>query len=296
MKVLSYIFIFFILTSYKTSNSSYIDYAFERNNNIYYHVFNSNNLFVINNASDPAVSPNGLKLAYRKEFHTQGNSRSDTINVFDFNSNRTYKLTTKNRYNHSPKWSPNGSFLGFTSITHNGKFSISIFDSSKLITSVIPSFDASCNNFNWLSDNKTFSINDLDSLWLIDFSGIVQKSYSMNKITKGNWITIPLTLYFSEDKKVIYFNAYNNSATCKRPPDGPCSIYQYSLLTDSLIKLTGNELQCRGNFVTNGQQIYVSAYTACNKYNISIFKVDNLHTKEVIKNAENITVAKKNSL
>jgi Tol biopolymer transport system component len=269
MKVLSYIFIFFILTSYKTSNSSYIDYAFERNNNIYYHVFNSNNLFVINNASDPALSSNGLKLAYRKEFHTQGNSTSDTINVFDFNSNRTYKLTTKNRYNHSPKWSPNGSFLGFTSIT---------------------------NNFNWLSDNKTFSINDLDSLWLIDFSGIVQKSYSMNKITKGNWITIPLTLYFSEDKKVIYFNAYNNTATCKRPPDGPCSIYQYSLLTDSLIKLTGNELQCRGNFVTNGQQIYVSAYTACNKYNISIFKVDNLHTKEVIKNAENITVAKKNSL
>jgi Tol biopolymer transport system component len=295
VKKVVYIFILFVLAGF-TSNAipSYIDYAYEQDNNIFYHVINTDKIFKIENASNPSLAPDGSKLAYRKYLSSKPGCPS-VIDIFYFRANTTHTLNTKTVCNHSPKWSPDGSQLAFVSIINN-KFSISLFDSTKFIRAIYPSVNSDLADFNWLCDNISFSINDLDSIWQIDTSGSVKKSFDIKKITKGSWIETPTNLFFTENNNFIYFDAYNDTGTTRRFPGLPGAIYQYSFENDSLTRLTSNQFQSRGDFILCGQVIFVSAFTNSKKNGFSIFKIEKGQAKEIIKNASNITVSTKNSL
>jgi len=287
------IFILFICAFKPADQTSFIDYAFERGNNIYYHIYNVNKLIEIKEARDPNLSPDGLKLAFKKNVSKKTENFSQ-IKIFYFKSDSTYTINIKSSINGSPKWSPDGSVLGFTTQS-SGELSLSTYDSTATVKSTKPAIKSDgIVDFYWLDDGKSYSVNDFDSLWVLDNYGKVKQSFEMYKITKGKWFVLPTTMFMTQND--FYFGAYNDKAKHKLFVDGPAAIYKYTFLKDKLVKLTNNEILCMSIFIKQGNSIYVSAWSNTKCRSHCIYKVDNKGTRIVLKDAMNLTLARHNSL
>jgi Tol biopolymer transport system component len=273
--------------SYGQVNHKFIDYAFERNSNIYYHIYDHDSLFVISNADMPNISPNGLKLAFREY-----RNNSSTIKVFDITANKITEINTNATYNHSPSWNPNGSCLAFISVTDSNVV-INFQDTTGKLNSLIPPND--CITAYWASDNETIILNNLDSLWFIDKSGTINKSYNIKTIIKDKWIVTPSAFGASDNNRYIFFIAFNNESSCRIFPDGPSALYRYDFKLNSIERITDNNLNCR-DFSIQGSIIFISATKACSGKQSDIYKYQNNSIKKVLRNGLSITTTKQNSL
>lgn len=288
MKHSLYILILLLLSVCRPqSKTDYVDYAFQRGDKVYYHMLNSDSLLEINQADMPSVSPDGLKLAYRLNYDS-----SSSIWILDLTTNLTNEIKTPYTFNHSPAWNTDGSCLAFTSVTDRSVI-ISFLNKSGQLNSFEP--PEGCIITAWACDNQTVILNNLDSLWYIEKSGLVRKSYNIRTVVKDKWIVVPSTIATSDNDRFLYFTAQNKESSCVSPPDGPSAIYRYDFKTDSTIKISGNILNCR-DFSIQGSSIFISALKDCNHDQIGVYKYDNNVLTEVVKNGYSISTARKNSL
>lgn len=269
------------------SKTDCIDYAFLRDDKIYYHILKHDSLYQIDHADMPSVSPDGLKLAYRLNHDS-----TSSIRVLDLTTNSTYEVNTPYSHNHSPTWNANGSCLAFTSVTDRN-IVINFLDINGQRNSFEPPED--CITAAWACDNQSVILNTLDSLWFIDKSGVVKKSYNIQTIVKDKWVISPSIFVSSDNDKYLYFTAHNKESQCVTPADGPFAIYRYDFNLDTVVKITDNNIDCR-DFTVQGSTLFISAGKDCEKSQTTIYKFHNNTFTAVIKNGHAISTAKQNSL
>lgn len=121
------------------------------------HTFNAEDIFQLEVASDPQVSPNGKQIVYvRRSNDIMTDSTGSSIWIGDSKGlNHRPVLSSKSRY-YSPRWSPDGSRIAYISDTDgNAQIYVRWMDTGQ--TALVSNLQSSPSSITWSGDGKTIA-------------------------------------------------------------------------------------------------------------------------------------------
>jgi len=281
-----------------TSNFS-TNLAFSNQDKLYYYTTDKKQLSIIKDGYDANISPDGSYLAFTDYYKSKnpnaaGSDRRIAIlnlqtglkNIIDYPSEQCY----------GPVWNKDGTQIAFSVIVNN-KWNIGLSINNKVIKILRPEID--CHSISWTADNKSILTHNLDTLFIIDTSNIVKSKISIKDIINKSNVSSSTTFTLTPDNRYLIFNASNDNATfCSENEyhsDNPYAIFKYDMQDKRLMKLTPNDLFC-GNYTIVDDLIYFTASPKCSDHQSNVYSMSltGQNIKQFLKNANSITLTKKN--
>ena len=226
-------------------------------------------VFNLEYVSDPQVSPDGTQVIYIRDFKdimTDKNLSNLWLINTDGSNNRP--LTTGNKNDYSPRWSPNGTQVLYIS-NKDGTSQLYLRWLSSSSEAKLTNLNQSANNLSWSPDNK----------WI---------AFTMFEPKAGETlITMPLKpkdAEWSEPAKYIYKMKYRADETGYLK-DGYTQVFVLSVEGGTPKQLTSGPNNYGGNlsWSKNGNSLYVSSNQHPDKdfepINSEIFQIDINSTK-----------------
>ena len=280
-----------------------ITLAYSRGEYIYYYSTKSNKHGTIFNCYDPCISPDGLELAYTENYESDnpnaaGSNRRIVILNLETGNKRNIVYDSQEYY--GPIWSNDGKKIAFNAFS-NGVWNIVVVDTNLNNYRVLkPQSKKSYHTISWTTDDKEILTHNLDTLFIIDTSNLIREQLPVKDIINKRSKSSATVFHLTPDRKFLIFNADNNEASfCNNENeihDGlPNALYKYDLDNKSLAKITPDTLYS-SDYEISGETIYFAASPKCNAHKRGIYTIslNGKNLKEFIKNANNITVEKKN--
>jgi dipeptidyl aminopeptidase/acylaminoacyl peptidase len=116
-------------------------------------------IFAFKNVSDPQVSPDGQWVAYTVSQMDQKKDSSDTdIYMVPLSGGDAIRLTTSDRPETSPRWSPDNRHLAFLSSRDGGKTQVWLLDRRGGEATVLTDFKGGVSSFAWSPDSARLAI------------------------------------------------------------------------------------------------------------------------------------------
>ncbi len=119
-------------------------------------------VFNIQTASDPQISPNGKQIVYVRQFaDVMTDRRGSNLWVINFDGSENRALTTGTYSDTSPRWSPDGARIAYVSDRDGGKSQIYVrwMDSGQ--TAKLTDLENSPSGLEWSPDGKQISFSSL---------------------------------------------------------------------------------------------------------------------------------------
>jgi acylaminoacyl-peptidase len=111
-------------------------------------------VFQIENASDPQISPDGKRIVYERNFSdVMGDRRQSNLWIVDFDGSNHRPLTTGAQNDRSPRWSPDGTRVAYAStFVKSRQLYVRWMDTGQ--TAKITNLTASPGGLSWSPDGK----------------------------------------------------------------------------------------------------------------------------------------------
>lgn len=205
-------------------------------------------------AMDPAISPDGNKLAY---------TVSDSLNnrsvwVADMVSKSQAQLNVKSKNYYRAMWSPSGNMIAFSIFNKKSLWKIGVIkadnsgyillDSTSKLNMYAPA---------WKNENQLIA-QDLQKLYTFDLTGKIVESVNITDlIGKGFFIASDNNFFYSRDGKKLIFNAGNNDILPGLT--GPAeAVYVLDLATKQVKRISPEGISVPALFVTANDKIVYS--------------------------------------
>jgi len=116
-------------------------------------------IFAFKTVSDPQVSPDGAWIAYTVSQMDQKKDASDTdIYMAPVGGGETVRVTTTDKAETSPRWSPDNRYLAFLSSRDGGKTQVWLLDRRGGEAAVLTDLKAGVSSFEWSPDSTRLAL------------------------------------------------------------------------------------------------------------------------------------------
>lgn len=242
---------------------------------------------------DPAISPDGLKLAYTKSIASGSNDFKRFIIVVDLNTKEETELKIFNNNYYGASWSPDCKYIAFN-IWVTAKWHVGIIN---LENSEVKIFN---NNLKggiykptWSSDGRSIFAQDLSKIFKFDLSGKLLDSISIQSTFGDKYYTSSDTKFLFTSGKFIIFNCGINEFM--EGVDGPVeAIYAYDIKTKNTIKVSPPKMYASDPEIeSDGNVIFSGSKENDKSANIYRFDFQRNQLKMIIENGRRATTSKK---
>ncbi len=124
-----------------------------------------NDLFAIRGVSDPQVSPDGQWVAYTvSAMHARQDNTDSDIYMTSLRDGSTVRLTSSDKSERSPRWSPDGRYIAFLSSRDQKKTQVFLLDRRGGDGAVLTHFKADVSSIAWSPDSRRLAliVDDVD--------------------------------------------------------------------------------------------------------------------------------------
>ncbi len=119
--------------------------------------FSSMDVFELEWAQNPQISPNGTQVVYqRRGMDIMNDKRQSRLWIMNTNGSNHSKLTTIDRNESNPKWSPDGTRIAYTSSTDKGS-EIFVYWLNTAKIARLTQLDKSPSSLNWSPDGRSIA-------------------------------------------------------------------------------------------------------------------------------------------
>lgn len=272
------------------------DLAYQKDNIIYVLKFKDKKELHLTGGADPAISPDGLRLAYTKSNGSGRNDFKRFIIVVDLNTKVGTELKIFNNNYYGASWSPDSKYIAFNIWVTPPKWQIGIIN---LENSEVKIFNTNSKlgiyQPTWASDGRSIFAHDLSKIFKYDLSGKLIDSISIQSTFGDKYYTTSSTKFlYTSDNKIIIFNCGTNEFM--EGVDGPVeAIFAYYIKTKSIIRLSPQkmyasdpEIESDGNVIFSGSKEYEKS--------TNIYRFDFLRNQlnMIIENGRRPTTCKNN--
>jgi dipeptidyl aminopeptidase/acylaminoacyl peptidase len=116
-------------------------------------------IFALKNVGDPRISPDGAWIAYTVSSMDQKTDASDTdVYMAPAGGGEPVRVTTSEKAESSPRWSPDGRYLGFLSSRDGKKTQVWLLDRRGGEAQRLTEFKGGVSSFAWSPDSTTLAV------------------------------------------------------------------------------------------------------------------------------------------
>lgn len=213
------------------------DLSYQKGDNVCVLRFKDQNEICFIDGYDPAISPDGHRLAYTKS-NRPGEEFLRYIVVIDLDSKKEIKLNVNNDNYYGATWSPDNSHIAFN-IFMNDHWRIGLIKSDNSGLSIIGA-DTDTDLFEptWTSDSKFIVVHDMDSIFKYDLKGNIVKTIDIYETFGRDYYMTSFTRFiFTPDNRFIIFNCGTDEIM--KNDVGPLeAIFTYNTKSKEILRLT----------------------------------------------------------
>lgn len=208
-----------------------------------------------NGATDPAISPDGTKLAYT----ISDSAGHRSIWVADLERKEQAQLPVANDNFYQAMWSPSGDKIAFSIFNKDNRWKAGVMNTDhsgyRMLdsTSVIDLYSPT-----WKNENELIG-HDLINLYTLDLSGKVTHSQPLESlIGKDLSLSSSSRFFYTKDGKNLIFNAGNMDIV--ENPVGPNeAVYVLDLASKKISRISPEGFNAPYVYVTADDEIFYSA-------------------------------------
>lgn len=234
----SFAILFILLSSFVYGQNKAYDYAYINKKGIcVYSIADKKEYFLINNGSDPCISPDGKKLAY-----TVSGTDMRYIAIMDLNSRKIIKLNApRNDGHYGPVWSPDGKQIAYNIYDFkSGKWSIAVINSDNTNSRVLNVKDYYSPT--WLNNNTNLVVQNMSQVSLVDLSGKVVTTYKSSQFEVGvpelkdaGHSSSDIFVFTKDNKKVVFSSSVDEWANDYEPLN---AVFVHDLILKKTLRLS----------------------------------------------------------
>lgn len=238
-------------------------------------------------ATNPAISPDGNKLAYT----VKDPAGHTTIWVADMENKSQGQLMVNNDNYYQAVWSADGGAIAFSVLNKNGNWKVGVIKTDNTGYVMLDSAsNLSVHSPTWKSANELVA-HDLINLYTFDINGKLIDTKPIGGLI-GNYFTFANDnrFFYTKDGKKLIFNAGKmEDATSKVPVEG---VFVLDLATKKITQISTPQVNAPYVFVTADDRIF---FSSIDKSSISKIYVSDLNgnVKVVVDKGTNPTGALK---
>lgn len=271
------------------------DLAYQNDNIIYVLNFKDKKELHLMEGADPAISPDGLKLAYTKSNGSGRNDFKRFIVVVDLNTKVETELKIFNNNYYGASWSPNSKYIAFNIWVTPPKWQIGTIN---LENSEVKIFNTNSKlgiyKPTWSADGRNIIAHDLSKIFRYDLSGKSLDSISVQSTFGDKYYTTSNTKFlYTSDNKIIIFNCGTNEFM--EGVDGPVeAIFAYNIKTKKTFRLSPQNMYASDPEIESDGSVIFSG-TKENEKSTNIYRFDFLRNQLtlIIENGRRPTTCKK---
>jgi hypothetical protein len=231
------------------------DYAYLNKKGIcVYSITEKKEYLISTTGQDPALSPDGTKLAY-----TDNGKNSDRfIVVIDLATKKKMILDTHNSNCYGAVWSTDGKMLAYN-IFLGAKWAIAVINADNTGARILGKNTEGCYSPVWIPDSRIIMLQDGTNLKLVDLNGQVEKTVSLGTLDGGLPELKGMVGNASSDRfvltpnqqQIIFCTGTNDPGESDGPPD---AVFIYDVASKKTLRLThkgysADEVALSGNTV-----------------------------------------------
>lgn len=240
-------------------------------------------------ATDPAISPDGTKLAYT--INDSDGHRSILVVDLDHKTQMPLPVSSNNYY--QAMWSPNGEKIAFSVYTKENHWKVGVINADNSDYHILDSISANELYSPTWKNEKELVGHDLINLYTLDLSGkVIDKQPVENLIGKELSLSSSNRFFYTRDGKKLIFNA-GNTDVVKNSVGPNEAVYVLDLINQKTNRISPEGLNAPYVYVTADDQIFYSASKTSDS-NFHIYTADlNGTTKIIIEKGMSPTAALK---
>jgi Tol biopolymer transport system component len=263
------------------------DLAYQNGSEICVLSFGDKKELRFDNVYDPALSPDGLKLAYTKSIQDKR-----WIVVVDLNTKVETKLNVNNNNYYGASWSPDNKYIAFNIFMSPSKWQIAIIKSDNSETKIFNTNSGlGVYQPTWSPDSKNIFAHN-ESIYKYDLSGKLLDSISIREIFGSYYFSSNSKFLYTSDNRHIIFNCGINEFM--KGVDGPVEvIFSYDTETKNIKKLSPQKMYATDPQIESDSTIIFAGSKEGERSNIYRFNFLNNHLELIIKNGKRPTASYK---
>lgn len=220
-------------------------------------------------ATDPAISPNGTKLAYTVS--DSAGHRSIWVADLEHKTQAQFPVDNDNYY--QAMWSPRGIKIAFSVLNKEGRWKVGVINADYSGYQMLDS--TSVRNIyspTWKNERELVG-HDLINLYTLDVSGkVIGKQPLENLIGRDLSLSSSNRFFYTRDGKKLIFNAGNKDVV--KNPVGPNeAVYVLDLVSKKTTRISPEGVNAPYVYVTADDRIFYSA-SKISESNFQIFADD----------------------
>ncbi len=241
-----------LLDTVSLSNKKYA-LAYQDGNKIVATSIDTLNQVSFGGAAQPAISPDGNKLAYTVTDSTGGKS----IWVADMENKSQGKPNISSKHYEGASWSPDGQFIAFNILTPGGLHKIGLIKADFTDFNILDEKSAThYANPSWTADGKKIIASDAHFLYSLNLADKTIAAVKLSDLAPGfKWGDVQQFFYSKDQETLIFFNGNEN---IKSEPVTE-AIYALNVKTKALKQISTPELAANSLFVTADDRIFFGA-------------------------------------
>lgn len=275
------------------SKHSKYDLSYQKNTDVCVLRLLNNKELCFKDGYDPAISPDGQRLAYTKSVNS-GNDFIRYIVVVDLDSKIETKLNVNNSNYFGASWSPDNSYIAF-SIYLNYNWQIGYIKSDNSELSIITAnSDLGLFQPTWTSDSKYIVTHNMETVFRYDLKGNIVDAMDISRtFTDNSYMSSNSKFIFTSDDRFIIFNSGTDETM--KDLEGPVeAIFAYDTKSKEIARLTPKGMFASDLNIESDQSIIFTGSTENENQN-NIYRVD-INSKKmelIIENGTRPTMSKK---
>jgi len=271
------------------------DLAYQKNKDICVLKFKDKKELNLTGGADPAISPDGFKLAYTKSNGSGTNDFKRFIVIVDLKTKVETELKIFNNNYYGASWSPDNKFIAFNIWITPSKWQVGII---KLDNSEVKIFNTNSKldiyQPTWSSDSKSIFAHGGSEVYRYNLNGKLLDSISIKKTFGDNYYTTSNTKFlYTSDNKYIIFNCGTNEFM--EGVAGPVeAIFAYDIETKNIIRLSPQKMYASDPEIESDNNVIFTGSKENEKSN-NIYRFNFLsnHLNLIIENGRKPTTSKK---
>ena len=235
------------------------DLAFQRGTDVCVTGPGPDNELCFQNANDPCISPDGLKLAFTKSTDTKKDFIR-YIKVVDLIKKTETTLNVQNSNYFGGIWSPDNQYLAF-SIFLNGSWRLGLIRSDNTGFTVLGD-DMKTGLFSpsWMPDSKYIIAHNMNAIFRFDLKGRLADTIDIAGFTDRSFLSSSTRFVYTSDSKQIVFNAGTDETI--EGVDGPAdAIFVYNTGSKKCNRISPAGMYCTDIWIDHQDTVYFSGFT-----------------------------------
>ena len=219
-----------------------------------YSVANKKEYVVLQEVSDPCLSPDGTKIAYTANLK----DGSRILKVITLATKKKAILNTHSKNCYGAVWSPDGSMIAYNVFdTKKSIWNVAVIDTGHSEPKILTTKLMSCYSPTWSSDNKSIVVQNLKKVYIFNLQGKILSSYKTTDLTNTlGPSSSDRFILTNNGNKVVFSTEVDEPGFAGGPPT---ALFIYDFVTHTSLRLTPKGYNAQGIIVNNDKVLFAGS-------------------------------------